>query len=94
LPADLADGRVHVDNEASREGHGAPGSPEHLADDRFELADMAEGEGPKERPERRRYHDPVTEDPFGCTGPQHVGVVDEGGAGDHGVNEGEHLAPW
>ena len=49
LARHLADGRVHVDDETGRQGHGAPGAPQHFIDHRLELADMAEDEGPKER---------------------------------------------
>lgn len=91
LARDLADGRVHVDDETGRQGHGAPCAP-HLADDRLELADVTEGERPQEGAQGRRRHDPVREDRFGRTGAQHVSVVDVSGAGDHGVDDGEHLA--
>jgi len=50
------------------------------------------GEGPKERPQRGGCHHPVWEHRLGCTGSQHVGMVDVAAARHHGVHQGQHLA--
>jgi hypothetical protein len=91
----LADGGVDVDDQAALPGAGAlgPGSLQHLAHHRFELADMAEGEGPQEGAQRGGGHDPMPEHRLGGAAAQHIGVVDVGAAGDDGVHQGQHLAP-
>ncbi len=69
-----------------------PASTKGLADDGFELADVAEGEGPQERAERRRSHHPEGQDPCRAARAEDVDVVDVAGAGHHGVDKGHHLA--
>ncbi len=65
LAAHLADGRVEVDDHLGRPGPRAerPGSSQRLGEHGVELADVAEGEGAQERPERRRRHHPVRRAP-------------------------------
>lgn len=95
LPGDLAYGRVDIDDEAPcfRSRSQGPRPPEGLTDDGLELADVTEGEGPQERPQRRGGHDPEWQHPLGAARPQHVGVVDVGSAGHDGVNQRQDLAP-
>ena len=57
-------------------GSERPGPAQRLGEDGVELADVAEGEGAQERPERRRRHDPVSEHRRRGPRAQHVGVVD------------------
>jgi hypothetical protein len=91
----LADGGVDIDDQSTLTGPGtdSPGSLQHLAHHRFELADMAEGERSQERAQRGGGHDPVVEHRLGGARAQHLGVVDVGAAGDDGVHQGQHLAP-
>ena len=94
LAAHLADGGVEVDDELlgpwpRPEG---PGSAQRLSQHPVELTDVAEGEGPQERAERRRRHHPVTENRLGGPRTQDVGVIDVGPARRHGVHEGQNLA--
>ncbi len=94
LAAHLTDGGVEIDHQllgprpAPRDHARRRVSPSTAV----ELAEMAEGERPEERAERGRRHDPVTEHGFGRPGAQHVGVVDVGATGRHGVHQGQHLA--
>ena len=95
LAGDLADRRIDVDHEWSGSGTGA-GSPDPLEcapDDGFELADMTEREGSQKRAQRRGRHHPMAQHPGGRTGAQHVGVINVRRAGDHRVDQRQHLAP-
>jgi hypothetical protein len=60
---------------------------ERLGDHGLELADMAEVEGPEERPERGRRHDPVAEHGSGGARAPHVRVVDVARTGADRVHE-------
>ena len=90
----LADRRVDVDHEAivawSRPHR--PGTPQHLGRHGLELADVAEGEGPEEGPERRGRHHLVTEHRRAGAGAQHVCVVDMARTRHDRVHEREDLS--
>jgi hypothetical protein len=60
---------------------------------RVELADMAEGEGAQERPERGRRHHPERQHRRGRAGAEPVGVVDVRTAGHDRRHQREHLPP-
>ena len=91
---DFADRRVDIDHQPCRAGAGTerPRSGDDLGGRRFELADMTERERSQERPQRRGGHHPMRQHRTAGAGPQHVGVIDVGCPGDHGVDQGEHLA--
>jgi len=69
-----------------------PCPPQDLADDGLELADVAEGEGPQERAQRRGRHHPERQHRLGAAAAQHVGVIDVGAPGHDGVHQAQHLA--
>ena len=95
LAVDLVDGRIDVDDQAFALAWTRPERPdrtERFADHPLELADVAEGEGAQESPERRRCHHPVLEHLCARSGTQHVGVVDVAGPSHHGVDERQDLA--
>jgi hypothetical protein len=70
-----------------------PRTSQGVTNHRLELTDVAETERAQERPERGGGHHPVGQYGGRRPGPQHVGVVDVGGAGHHGVHQGQDLAP-
>jgi hypothetical protein len=92
---DLADRRIEIDHHRSgaRARPRRPRPADRLGDHRVELADVSEGEGPKERAERRGCHHPKRQHATGRPGPQTIGVVDVGGSGQDRGDEREHLAP-
>ena len=59
----LADRGIDVDHQLTPSGRhrAAHARCEGVPVDRFELADMTERERPKERPDRRRGHHPMTQ---------------------------------
>jgi hypothetical protein len=94
LAEDLTDRRVDVDHQLVLTGARPqiPGAMEGIADHLFELADVTEAEGTQERPERGRRHHAVPQHAVRGPGAQHVGVIDVGGTGHHGVDQGQDLA--
>ena len=95
LAMDLADGGVEVDHHRihARSRPKGPRPPEGLHDDGVQLADRAEGEGTKERAERGGRHHLEGKHPSSGARPQSVGVIDVGGTGEGGGDQGQHLAP-
>lgn len=85
---------VEVDHQPVGQHHERPGPAQDLGQHTVELAQVAEGEPPQERAQGRGRHHRVAEDPSGRSCPQQIDVVDVSGAGRHGVDQGEHLAPW
>jgi hypothetical protein len=89
----LADEAVHVDDEPliARAGARPPCSRERLIEHPVELAHVAEGERPKERPERRGRRQPSAQQTTRTTRAQHLAVVDAIGAEQHREDERHHL---
>jgi hypothetical protein len=94
VSVDLGDGRVDVDDQSAVTGTGArlPRPGEEHPSGSVELADIAEGEGPQERPDGGRGHHVVSEDVAGRAGSEQVDMVDVVPAGGHGVDQGQQLA--
>jgi hypothetical protein len=95
LAVDLADGRVEIDHHrlGARTGSERPGPSDRLGDHLVELADVSEGEGPQERAQRRRRHDPKRQNLVRRSRAQAIDVVDVGGSGQDRRHQGEHLSP-
>jgi hypothetical protein len=60
--------------------------------DRVQLPNVAEGEAAQEGAQRGRRRKLVAQHPVGCSGSEHVCVVDAVSAGQHGVDHGHGLA--
>jgi len=95
LAGDLDDRRVEVDRHrlAARPGAERPGPADRLGDHRVELADMTEGEGAEEGPERGWRHHLERQHLARRSGAQPVRVVDVARTGEDRRDEREHLAP-
>ena len=105
VPVDLDDGVVDIDHAYRRSGSVAGSAGRHRQQrgaagqrdqepggDRVELADVAEGERPQERPQRRRRVDP-REHPAHPAVPQQRHVIDRVRAGDHPGDQRGDLQP-
>src|SRR5690606_41778204 len=81
----LTDRGIDVDHQRVIAGPGArcPRRGQRLLGEPVELADMAEGERPKEGPYRRRRRDPMPQYRCGRPGAQHVYVIDAVRPSDH-----------
>jgi hypothetical protein len=94
LAVDLADRRVEIDHHRSvaRARSERPGPSGRLGHHLVELADGPEGEGPQERAQRRRRHDPKRQNLVGRSGAQAIDVVDVGRSGQDRRHQSEHLS--
>jgi len=82
------DERQHIGAGQHRRLRGEPG--QQPGGDRVELADMTEGEGAQQRPQRRRRPDPA-EQPAHPAVPQHIHVRDRVRADHHPGDQRRHL---
>jgi hypothetical protein len=91
----LSDGGLQVDRHQPITGSGTspPRPGQHLLGQAVELADMPEGEGAQQGPQGGGRHDPMAEHLAGGAAAQQVGVVDTAPTRDHGVDQGQQLAP-
>ena len=94
LAEHLADRRVQIDRHRRRPGPSAhrPGPPDGLGDHCVELAEVAGGERPQERPQRRWCHHPERQDPGRRAGAQLVGVIDVRPTGEDRRDQSQDLA--
>jgi hypothetical protein len=94
VAVDLTDGGVHIDGHRrlAGSGTGCPCPGQDGLGDPIELADVAEGEGAQERPQRRWRQHPMAQQLGGLGGAEHIGVVDAVRPGHHGVQQREDLA--
>ena len=95
VTVDRANRRIHVDGHrlVTRSRAERPGTGDQQLGNLVELADVSEGEASQERPERRRCHHPMSEHLAGRSRAEHVRIVDERGARDHGVHERRNAPP-
>jgi hypothetical protein len=93
VAVDLADGGVHIDGHRllPRPGARRPRPGKELLGGPIELADVPEGEGAQERPQRAGRHHPVAQHRRGRAGAQHSSVVDAVAAGHQRMHQGQHL---
>src|SRR6266508_6594487 len=86
---------VDVERDGLRTRPGSRGErpAEELPADLIELAGVAEGEAPEERPQGGGSPQLVAEHRLGSPGSQGVAIVDGVAAGQQGVNDGHGLVP-
>jgi hypothetical protein len=94
MAVDLAHPGIHIHRQGPAAGPGTsrPCPAQDLLGGLVELADMTEGEGAQERPQRAGRHHLVAQHLGGGHRAQHVGVVDAVTAGHQRVHQGQDLA--
>ena len=91
---DLADRGVQIDRQRLVAGACAqsPGTRQRARQHRFELAGVAEREGPQERPHRGGRHRGEPQHPTGAARAQHLDMIDVSGASEHRRDQRENLS--